>query len=58
MIIFNNKEAKEHCLGILVSLVNVHNLKLKKLNPKQTQDTKKPRKRRILIFMCNSYTKF
>lgn len=55
MIIFNNKEAKEHCLDTLVSLVNVHNLKLKNANK---QDTKKPCKRKILIFMCNAYTKF
>lgn len=57
MITFNNKAAKEHYLDILVPLVNIHNLKLK--NPTQNkQNTKKPHKRKILIFICNSYTKF
>lgn len=37
MITFNNKAAKEHYLDILVSLVDVHYLKWKKLNPKQTK---------------------
>lgn len=56
MITFNNKAAKEHYLDILVSLVNVHNLKLKKKQLKTKH--KKGKQKKIQIFMCNSYTKF
>lgn len=44
MITFNNKAAKTHYLDILVSLVNIHILKLKKPNPKQTKHKKATQK--------------
>lgn len=55
MITFNNKAAKEHYLDILVSLVDVPNLKLKKPNLKQIKHKKSQAKGRYW-FLCITHT--